>query len=190
MIQFKTYKKTGSPATPFLTLPEVKKQCSVEECDNADDELLFSYILAAQENIEARLAITLTATQYAGSISGQDVQAGCTVQLPAGEALPQEVTVTTSDGEPLPTERYQIDFFNVPGSITFLPGEVPTGDVIVTWYAGHADPMLIPQNIKVAGKQMVAHWYDHREMVADGGTMEVPHATIMLLASSSHNGMY
>jgi hypothetical protein len=50
--------------------------------------------------------------------------------------------------------------------------------------------MLIPQNIKVAGKQMVAHFYDHRESVADGGTMEVPMATVMLLASSSHNGMY
>lgn len=190
MIQFKTYKKTGSPATPFLSLREAKKQCSIEECDTADDELIFSYILAAQVNIEARLAITLTATQYAGSVSSSDVQAGCTVQLPMGEALPQEVTVTTADGQPLPPERYHVDTFNVPGSITFFAGDVPPGDVIVTWYAGHADPLLIPQNIKVAGKQMVAHWYDHREMVADGGTMEVPHATIMLLASSSHNGMY
>ena len=190
MIEFKTYKRIGSPAVPFLTLPETKKHCSIELCDTADDELIFSYILAAQQNIEARLSITLSATQYAGSLSSEDVQSGCTVQLPMGEALPEAVTVTTSDGEQLPEERYHLDFFNVPGSITFTPGAVPPGDVIVTWYAGHADPLLIPQNIKVAGKQMVAHWYDHRETVADGGTMEVPIATVMLLASSSHNGMY
>lgn len=190
MIQFKTYKRVGSPATPFLTLPETKKHLNIEQCDTADDELLFGFILAAQVNIEARLALTLTATQYAGSLSSADVQAGCTVQLPMGETLPQAVTVTTADGNELPEDRYSVDSFNVPGSITFTPGAVPLGDVIVTWHAGHADPLLIPQNVKVAGKQMVAHWYDHRETVADGGTMEVPMATVMLLASSSHNGMY
>lgn len=190
MVQFKTYKRVGSPSTPFLTLPETKKHLSIEECDTADDELIFSYILAAQINIEARLSLTLTATQYAGSLSSVDVQQGCTVQLPMGEALPMDVTVITADGNPLPEERYAVDSFNVPGSITFTPGEVPSGDVIVSWYAGHADSLLIPQNIKVAGKQMVAHWYDHRESVADGGTMEVPMATVTLLASSSHNGMY
>ena len=190
MIQFKTYKRVGSPATPFLTLPETKKHLSIESCDTADDEIIFSFILAAQVNIEARLSITLTATQYAGSLSSTDVQSGCTVQLPMGETLPQAVTVTTADGEPLPASRYSVDSFNVPGSITFSSGSVPAGDVIVTWYSGHADPLLIPQNIKVAGKQMVAHWYDHRETVSDGGTLEVPMATVMLLASSSHNGMY
>ena len=190
MISFKTYKKIQLPITPFLALPETKKHLSIEVCDSTDDELIFSFILAAQQNIEARLSLTLTATQFAGSVSSLDVQAGCSVQLPAGEALPLEITVTTADGEPLPADRYSVDTFNVPGSISFSAGPVPAGDVIVTWYAGHADPMLIPQNIKVAGKQMVAHWYDHRESVSDGGTLEVPMATEMLLASSSYNGMY
>ena len=190
MIAFKTYKKLAASNTPFLALPETKKHLSIEECDSTDDELIFSYILAAQQNIEARLSMTLTATQYAGSVSSVDVQSGCSVQLPMGEALPLEITVTTADGEPLPAERYSVDTFNVPGSITFSAGAVPAGDVIVSWYSGHADPMLIPQNIKVAGKQMVAHWFDHRESVSDGGTLEVPMATEMLLASSSRNGMY
>ena len=136
MIQFKTYKRTGSPATPFLTLPETKKHLSIEQCDTADDELIFGFILAAQVNIEARLSITLTATQYAGSLNSDDVQAGCTVQLPMGETLPDEVTVTTADGNALPEDRYTVDSFNVPGSITFTPGTVPPGDVIVTWYSG------------------------------------------------------
>jgi len=190
MISFKTYKKIAAPDTPFLTLPETKKHLAIEECDTHNDDLIISFILAAQENIEARLSITLTATLYAGSVESADVQAGCIVCFPMGETLPLEVTVTTSDGAALPPSRYTVDSFNVPGSITFFPGAVPAGDVIVTWHSGHAEPMLIPQNIKVAGKQMVAHFYDHRESVADGGTMEVPMATVMLLASSSHNGMY
>ena len=190
MISFKTYKKLAAPDTPFLTLPETKKHLAIEECDTHNDDLILSFILAAQENIEKRLSLTLTATQYAGSVGSADVQAGCMVSFPMGETLPLEVTVTTADGEALPASQYTVDTFNVPGNITFFAGSVVAGDVIVTWYAGHSDPLLIPQNIKVAGKQMVAHFYDHRESVADGGTLEVPMATVMLLASSSHNGMY
>ena len=98
--------------------------------------------------------------------------------------------VKLGDGSVMPEDRYSADTFNVPGSITFFAGDVPDGDVLIYWYAGSTDSLLIPQNIKVAGKMFVAHFFAHREAVQDTGAIEVPMAAEMLLAASSHNGMY
>ncbi len=190
MIEPKTVKRAGPAIVPFLSLPEVRAQCSILDCDTQWDSLLMSYILAAQVEIEARLSVTLTQTEWAGSVSSADVQKGCTVSLPFGPAMDMPVVVKLSDGTVLAEDRYSVDTFNVPGSVTFFSGDVPNGDVIIYWSAGSTDSLLIPQNIKVAGKMFVAHFFAHREAVQDTGSIEVPMAAEMLLAASSHNGMY
>ena len=190
MIEPKTVKRAGPAIVPFLSLPEVKAQCSIMDCDTQWDSLLLSYILAAQVEIEARLSVTLTQTQWAASVSATDVRNGCTVLLPFGPAMAMPVVVTLGDGSEMPENRYSTDTFNVPGSITFFAGDVPDGDVLIYWYAGSTDPLLIPENVKVAGKMFVAHFFAHREAVQDTGAIEVPMAVEMLLAASSHNGMY
>ena len=190
MIEPKTVKRVGPAIVPFLSLPEVKAQCSILDCDTQWDSLLMSYILAAQVEIEARLSVTLTQTEWAASVSAVDVRSGCTVSLPFGPAMEMPVLVKLGDGSVMAEDRYSADTFNVPGSITFFAGDVPDGDVLVYWYAGSTDSLLIPQNIKVAGKMFVAHFFAHREAVQDTGAIEVPMAAEMLLAASSHNGMY
>jgi hypothetical protein len=185
-----TVKRAGPAIVPFLSLPEVKEQCSIMSCDTQWDSLLLSYILAAQVEIETRLSVTLTQTEWAASVSADDVRTGCTVSLPFGPAMDLPVTVKLSDGTELDPTRYTVDSFNVPGSITFFAGDVPSGNVLMYWYAGSTDPILIPQNIVVAGKMFVAHFFAHREAVQDTGAIEVPMAAEMLLAASSHNGMY
>jgi len=190
MIEPKTVKRAGPSIVPFLSFPDVKAQCSIMACDTQWDSLLMSYILAAQVEIEARLSVTLTQTQWAASVSSADVQKGCTVSLPFGPAMELPVMVKLGDGEEMPADQYSVDTFNVPGSVTFFGGEVPAGDVLIYWYAGSTDPLLIPENVKVAGKMFVAHFFAHREAVQDTGAIEVPMAAEMLLAASSHNGMY
>ena len=190
MIEPKTVKRVGPAIVPFLSLPEVKAQCSILDCDTQWDSLLMSYILAAQVEIEARLSVTLTQTEWAGSVSAADVRSGCTVSLPFGPAMDLPVVVKLSDGTVLSEDRYSVDTFNVPGSVTFFAGDVPNGDVIIYWSAGSTNSLLIPQNVKVAGKMFVAPFFAHREAVQDTGAIEVPMAAEMLLAASSHNGMY
>ena len=144
MIEPKTVKRVGPAIVPFLSLPEVKSQCSILDCDTQWDSLLMSYILAAQVEIEARLSVTLTQTEWAGSVSSADVRSGCTVSLPFGPAMDVPVVVKLSDGTVLAEDRYSVDTLKVTGSVTCIPGDVPDGDVIIYWSAGSTDSLLIP----------------------------------------------
>jgi Phage gp6-like head-tail connector protein len=67
----------------------------------------------------------------------------------------------------------------------------PTIDsVLITFVAGQAATAdKVDDNIKIAMKLCVAHWYENREWVSDGSFMTVPH-TVDDLLSPSDPGIY
>ena len=77
---------------------------------------------------------------------------------------------------------YQLDIISEPGRIVLAPDAVfpstETGKinaVIVTYVAGYGAASAIPETIKTAMKQLVAHMFEHRESHSDGFEVkEVP----------------
>lgn len=85
---------------------------------------------------------------------------------------------------------FQVDVATEPARLFPSPGGywppalyIPNA-VAVYFTAGYSvDASLVPMTVKVAIKQLVSHWYEHRESVSEVRLDEAPMAVDMLLTS-------
>ena len=90
------------------------------------------------------------------------------------------ITSITDDGEPVASESYSLATDAGGSVVRFAEGVSLTGAISVTFVAGYED---VPAPIKAAILLMVGHWYQNREAVAVGVTVEnLPMAVDALLA--------
>ena len=110
MIQFKTYKRTGSPAT-VSDFARNEKALSIEQCDTADDELIFGFILAAQVNIEARF---LSRSQQRSTLAALTVTL-CKRAVPCSfqwaKRYPMRLQSQPQTANEMPEDQYSVDTF-------------------------------------------------------------------------------
>lgn len=181
----------GSPSdTGVVTLAEAKLHCRVDTDD--DDALLAAYLMAA-----AAWAQQFTRRQFLTETLVEKYRA-----WPSGEVFvlprPPLVSVTTityyDSGGTLQTvddddyrvlASYASDWMH--GLVEPIEGfSWPSLDdrreaVTVTYVAGYGAAAAVPDGIKTAILQLVAHWYGNREAVSDLALKPVPMAVEMLL---------
>ncbi len=86
---------------------------------------------------------------------------------------------------------FMVDADNEPASVYPAPGTswpisylIVPNNVKVIFSAGYGDSAdAVPEGIKTAIKQLVAHWFEHRESVGEAKVVEVPQAVDMLLTT-------
>lgn len=93
-------------------------------------------------------------------------------------------SVTTYDTASAPTEwgagNYFVDTGSRPGRLALNAGAVwpiPTrtaAGIVIEYKAGHADAAAVPAQLKIAIKQIAAHWYENRELVSYDGPEKLP----------------
>ena len=190
MVVLSNVKRLSSPDAYFLSLSECKEQLAIMECDTQWDSLIAGYIAAASRVIEQRLGQTLMATQWGGVFDAVHLEAGFYTHLPQQPAVsnttkhPATVLV---DGVDVGADVSISTFTN---SATIEGGITASGEAVLTWYAGALEPWEVDDNLRVAGKMLVAHFFDHRAAVQDTSAIEIPLGVDSLLAVSSHSGRY
>lgn len=91
-----------------------------------------------------------------------------------------------------PTSNYFVDTVREPGRIALRSGSVwpvpsrLTNGIVITYVAGYGnDGTSVPEPIKTAIRQLVAHWYEHRGDAATApsarGTMIMPATPVPLV---------
>ena len=182
-----TARVTG-PATLVVSLPEAKAHLRVDGSD--EDSLITGLIRAAVAHFDGqgvlgRAMITQSWSQWFKQSPGVvrlrigPFQSLTSVEFYDGDNALQ--TAMLSDYE----IRLDGDFVNVRPKDGFSwPESYVRDDAIkITYVAGFGDTAAdVPQSIRHAILMTVAHWYEHREAVAEGSFSELPMAVSALLS--------
>ena len=178
---------TGTPVAAEnapVTTQEAKDWMRVGIAD--DDTMIANMLLAATAHVELVTGRTLlTATKYHYLTEWE-----YPIELPEFPlASVTSITYIDADGavQTLAVSLYDVDTAEEPGYVRLGYGDTwPTlrGDengITITYVAGYGAAADVPEGLKVAIKALTAHWYEHREAVAEGTFKEVPLAVEMLL---------
>ena len=174
------------PTVEPVSLTEARHQVGLMPDQTEHDELLVRAISTGRRLIEKRLGATLVATQYRAAWS----DAPAILDLPnppllTGAAYPVAVTAA---GVAVSSADYEIDAYSMPATVNF--DQVPTGEVVATYWAGVAPGAMIEPTIKSALLMYVTHAFENRAILSDNGTAQLPHGFETLLAASSWSGGY
>jgi hypothetical protein len=194
-----------------ITLAEAKAQCRLEIPD--DDALIAGWIDAARLRAETLLRSTLLQSSFDWFSDGFPSAANgyfnrfIRMMGPNPQWLPNGAAILYLPTRPVSSVE-SVQFYNPSGVLeTVDPSSyfVSTGlgariqpvighvwpvtraqidSVVVRFTAGNATASSIPESVKAACRLMVAHWYEHREEIADAQTYPVPNAVDALLGAT------
>lgn len=170
---------TTANSTYGLTLADVKSHLNVSSTN--DDNLLITYIKAAVLGIENRTNRALmwqtrtlkmdgfTDTRYVRNRRVYPMRSPLKSVTSIGYYNTLGTTAT------LPSSDYVVSTGDQPGFIaeaydaTWPDTYAQPNSVVVTYIAGHSSVSSnVPENIKLAAKQLIGHWYRNREAVLVG----------------------
>ena len=158
-----------------VSTAEAKAHMRVSITD--DDSLIDGLISAATNDIEKRLRRKLieeTVTYSLDSFPGF-AETILLPWAPLQSVTSIAYTDTQGDSQTLSSSYYQVSTSGITGRIAPVYGQTwpatyPQLDaVVITYVAGYGDEASdVPQNIRMAVKTLVAHWYENREAVVTG----------------------
>lgn len=184
-----TFKRTSTPAE-CVTLDEVKSQLRILTED--EDALIRNYITAATYQAELICDRQLMQATHVLKLDEFPTE----IRLPKPPCISvTSIQYVDSAGatQTLSVSNYSTDTFHEPGRIVPAYGMTwPTtrgmsNDVTVTYEAGYASADAIPKNVRMGIVHLVAHWYENREAVVVGQTVnEMPWMCEGLIRSAWH----
>lgn len=184
--------RTTVPQTEPVTLQEAKDHLRVD--GSTEDSLISSLIAAARQHLEetvSRSFVTQTWKLYL-----DDFPVSKLVHIPWGEYMDIEkraillprppvasvtsITYIASDGttQTLSTDDYDVDLISEPARIAEAEGATwPTTDntvnaVTVEYQAGYGNAGEVPQAIKQAVLLLLSTWYENRQTVIVGASID------------------
>ena len=173
-----------APATPLVSIDEVKEYLRLIPHDSDEDTLLEALVSAAEATLDGyggllgRAVITQTWKQKLSD-------------FPDGERIPiafgavQEVTEVAYIDESGVTRTFsEWHLVNEPIGPSIALRDNSTWPIVddrpdavtISWTAGYGDDVDdVPAQFRVAALQLIGHWYLHREPVSVGASaFEVP----------------
>lgn len=174
------YSRTITADWEPVTLEEARSQCRLVAVDGShpDDTYLTTLIEAAREKVEHDTKRCIVESDFVGYLD----------EFPSGNIVIQQSPVTevskieyySGDAwQEMDTADYHVDTVSQPARLVPEDSWPSTDDypnaVKVTFSAGYADQASVPQMIKQLILLLVAHWYDVRQPVVTGISVnEVP----------------
>lgn len=158
---------TSAPAVEPLSLIEAKAQLRVT--DAAEDAMISTLIIAARRRVEAAAGLALLAQGWSLYL---DRWPGPEIALPLHPVTAvSDIFVYGEDdvGASIDAAHYYVDTGSRParvvlrgGRIWPLPGRRANG-IEVAFTAGFgAAAAAVPEDLRQAALQLVAHWFEHR----------------------------
>lgn len=181
-----SWTQTTAPTVEPVSRTEAKSAAQIEHTD--DDTYIDMLIVRARKWVESRLQRQLVTATW--RLDLESFPAEILLPWPVAQSV-SSITYTDTDGDSqtVTASDYQTDTGSIPARIKPSFGNawpaVRSGDyaaVRVTFVAGYGVASDVPDGIKGAIEQLVAHWYGYREHVVEGQPMSVPVMFKSLLA--------
>ncbi len=178
---------TQGPLVEPVSLAEAKAHLRVDSAD--EDTLIASLITSARVHIETTLGQALNTQNWSLFLDNWPVSG--TVQLPRAPVISVD-SVKTYDANDIATvfapENYFADTVSEPPRLLLRgaaswprPGRAGNG-IEIAFTAGYGPARNdVPEPFRQAILQLVAHWFENRELVAMGGQPAMIPATVMSL---------
>ena len=162
------------PATEPVSLAEAKHYLRVEHAD--DDDLIAALIASARTHVEAQTRRALI-TQTWRHVRDTWPADGRIAVLPAPLQSLTAVRVYDEEGDAqaIDVQTFIVDTAPAPGVVSFPPWSAPapgraTAGIELDTVVGYGDAATdVPEPLRLAIRQLVAHWYENRGVVAGGG---------------------
>lgn len=183
---------TPPTAATLVTKEEAKAHCRV---DHADDDNLMNNLIAAAEalldgysGILGRALLTQSWQMKTNAFCDR-------IDLPVGLASLTDTDTTiayfdaANNTQPLASTVYRVlndakgSFIALQANQTWPISYTREDAVTINWKAGYGGAANVPRAIRQAMLMLIGHWYDNREAVVIGATVEkLPLAVEALLA--------
>ena len=178
--------QSSEPAVEPVDLPDAKDHCRLRSADH--DGLLAGFIVAARRHAEAFLRRRLISQQVQFRRTGL----GGSIHLPIApvQTVDEVIYLDPAENEvTLDANAYRLDrschpFRIVPAHGMAWPAVLPDVDTVgISLTVGYGDDATdVPEDIRVALRLLVGHWFEHREPIVTGVmAREMPSATRDLL---------
>lgn len=164
---------TSGPADEPVTLADARAFLRLD--DETEDALLGALITAARLTLEL---VTRRAFMTQSWRLSLDQWPGRQVMLPMAPVL--DVSEIRVDGGTLDETLYKLDLTHEPPRVVLKKSAVwpqpsaSAGGIEIDIVAGFGSGVDVPQPLKQALLMLVAHWFEHREPVAFGGSQTLP----------------
>ncbi len=196
---------TSAPTAVLVSLSDAKAHCRVDDsADVEDDAVLEALVKSATQHLDGFTGILgrCLATQQwqvdiadwpygARELEGASDHCFADICLPFPDVSTVEVKYFDADNveQTVLTSAYAIledmggAFIRFNSSFDHPAVYADRADAVqITLTAGYGDETKVPDDIKLAIKMMVSHWFDNRESVVVGtGAVEVPMSAQALL---------
>lgn len=185
-----SFKMTVAPVSEPVTLSEAKAQARID--GSADDTLITSLITGARQWAEQytnRALITQTWQFWLDACPETDegiFGSSAFINLPRPPLISVSNVTSYDDsdtGTVWPSSNYYVDTIREPGRLALRQGAVwptptrLTNGIRIEYTAGYgASASAVPEPVKTAIRQLVAHWYEHRGEAALSGDRFGSHA--------------
>lgn len=162
------------PAAEPLTLAEAKAFLRVEHDD--DDAVIAALIAAARGQIEAQTRRGLLSQTWRVVLNQWPADGRIALRLaPLRNVLAARTFDAAGNASALDTQRFVIDaaagvILAPPWSLP-PPGRAAAGIELDIEIGFGPDAQDVPQVLRHAVRTLVAHWYDHRGMIAIGASV-------------------
>lgn len=180
---------TSGPLVEPVSLAEARAHLRIDTTD--EDAYIASLITTSRLHIETALDVALVRQQWSLFLDAWPAARPLTLPLRPVIAL-DAVRTFSSQGEPTTYEpdAFELDAVSSPARLyrkpqTRLAGPFRTANAIeIAFTAGYGSAAAdVPAPMRQALLLLIAHWYEHREIVADHATAtRVPDTISSLLA--------
>jgi uncharacterized phiE125 gp8 family phage protein len=174
------------PVSEPVTLAEAKAHLRVEH--SADDGLLGGMIAAARLVIEQQTGRALLPQSWRLWCDAWPAADLLVLPKPPLRSVSAILLYGADDASTVwPSAAYRVESAAQPGQIQLREGQSwPSlsrmrSGLSVSFVAGYADAAAVPETLKLAIKQLVAHWYEQRGE-ATANVAEIPFGVTALLS--------
>ncbi|MEM6415004.1 MAG: head-tail connector protein [Pseudomonadota bacterium] len=148
------------PSEEPVTLTALKAHLRVT--GSSEDTLISGLGIAARRTLEARYALGMVSQDWRVTA---DIPVASDIQLPLSPVAAVTSVSITHNGTTtvLGTADYDVEIGHM-GSIR-LKSTVSAETISIEFIVGWTDASSVPEDIKLAIKMLVAHYFEHREAV-------------------------
>ena len=180
------YLRQKQPGVEPLTLEEVKDYLRVDT--TSEDDLITSFITAARRQVEARTLRPLITQTWLLSLDFSDISEIVYInKFPLQSVYSITYTDLNGDDQTMYETDYIVDFNSNPCRVQFinLPSTINNQINAMQIYfdCGYGDLASdVPEDIKLAIKYIIGHYYENRQDVVTGTQVnEIPQSSQFLL---------
>jgi len=177
------YTQTTTPDQyTIVTVAEAKAHAIIDDTgvtalDTATDALVLSFIKAAVNNWIEFTGVYPLHTEFTASLDASPVVCECWLRFPPIVTVDKVYGLDADAGETvLDSADYAVDTINaIVKSFEWPSGDANFSSFNIDYTTGLGEDVpAVPEDVKLAVKMMVTHWYQHREAVTDISLREVP----------------